>query len=143
MRRSMIVLVLVGIAMIGCGGPRKQKADDINAEKRTNADIRAIGIAMEAYAIDNNHYPAVGDRDVPVSVLNSSLEPKYMKAVPETDGWGHPLYVHGDADVYVISSYGADGVKDATTPAGATSDVNADIVFSGGQFVQWPAGIQK
>jgi len=144
MRRSMIVLVLVGIAMIGCGGPWQQRTDDIDAARRTVADMLSLGVAMEAYAVDNNFYPKLDVRDVPASVLKSRIEPTYMKKVPETDRWGHPLYVRGNADgtVYVISSYGADGVKDAYTPQGATTDVSADIVYTQAQFVQWPAWVR-
>lgn len=148
MRRSLMVLAVLGIALIGCGGPRKEAqrsgTDDGQAQRVTVSEIRGLGAAMEGYAVDNNRYPALEDRDMPVSVLKGRLVPTYMHAFPETDGWGRPLFVRGDArgEAYVISSYGADGAKDAAPSQGATTDVNADIVYSAGEFKQYPLGMK-
>ncbi len=37
--------------------PNMLNAIDRARQKRTMADLRTVGIALEAYGIDNNHYP--------------------------------------------------------------------------------------
>ena len=58
---------------------------------------------------------------------------------------GRPFLYHSDADgtTYALLSYSTDGQYDQLGKAGPTSSYNCDIVFSNGDFVQWPGRIRK
>jgi general secretion pathway protein G len=112
-----IVLILVNIAGIGLGVvlPNLHEAMERSRAKRTIADVRAIGQALEAYATDHQRYPDAQS----LEELAGVLEPKYMKKVPRTDGWGNDLiYVRkcnsGWCWDYRVSSPGVDGKPDIT-----------------------------
>src|SRR5262245_19289523 len=85
--------------------PNFLNAVDRGKQKRTIADIRSIGTAVEAYRVDKGAYPdaeTIGD-------LGVALAPEYMPVMPPTDGWGHPLQVESNGEHYLIYSYGKDG----------------------------------
>ena len=120
-------------------------------QKRTMADMKSIATAWEARAVDLKQYNAAGFT-MPASIISyddmkTMLTPQYIKVLPQKDGWGHPLIFSADAplgsttpaDEYAIRSPGRDGVVDATITPGTTTDDNADIVYSGGTFVQYPS----
>src|SRR3954470_2835110 len=85
-----IVLVAVGllvvVAILGIVSaiaiPNFLTAMQRAKQKRTIADIRNLGVALESYATDNNQYPKTID----------ALVPKYIKSVPTADGWGHEFH---------------------------------------------------
>jgi Type II secretion system (T2SS), protein G len=122
-------------------------------QKRTLSDMRAIGTACEAYAVDSNQYPY--SFSTKVSDLISSLEPIYIKTLPVKDGWGQELIYYTDPtfQIYWIISTGADGKREVGiydsygTPlpggAGVTNDMDADIIFSQGSFFRFPEGIAQ
>jgi len=90
--------------------------------RRTKADMRALGISLEAYATSENHYPLAGD----IEGLGRILEPMYVKHVPRVDAWGMPFIyrVSADRKSYRFVSAGPDrrfGTKD-------------DIVYVDGSF---------
>jgi hypothetical protein len=76
------------------------------------------------------------------------LTPTYIAIPPKNDGWGRFLLYNtqcsGDNNCgsYNIISYGRDGVADRTLNCGTTTNFNDDIVFSNGNFLQWPEGTQ-
>jgi len=114
----------------------------IERQKRTMDYMRSIGTAVEAYAVDHDRYPALNVPDAPASALEAYLTPVYMRNVPSHDGWGQELrYVSGGGAHYTIYSFGADGKKDPEWPLGGITDSSADIVFSDGQFTQYPLGM--
>lgn len=87
---------------------------------------------------DRNHY----------GELSTALTPTYIRNLPTTDAWGHRLRFSVDeamgsaqkANEYAIRSPGRDGNLDGTTyTPGKTTDENADIVYSGGTFIVYPA----
>jgi len=122
-------------------------------QKRSMADLRSIGTAIESFSIDNNVYPRQ-DRDLlPVELIEGSLSPVYIRRLALLDGWGNQFLMWGTEREYVIMSLGVDGVPDQyygfaegnVEPfpfRGAFTDSNGDIVFSNGRFVQWPEGMQ-
>lgn len=120
----------------------KQRAQ----QKRTMADMRSIGVAVETYATEHNEYP----RSLEV------LSPKYVKSLPAADGWNHPfeyqclLDGEGKCSGYVIGSSAKDGrfehgglYETASKPHGATSNFDCDILFSNGTFVEYPEGVHR
>ncbi|HEV8661344.1 MAG TPA: type II secretion system protein GspG [Thermoanaerobaculia bacterium] len=147
-------VVIGGLVVLAIGGilaaiaiPNLLTAMQRTRQKRTMADMSAIGTAVEAYGSDQHKYPTASELD--------SLMPKYVRNLPRTDGWEHPyLYqcwsTHGgtDCDAYAIGSAGKDGVferndlKEYLDGSRATTNFNSDIVFANGSFVQYPEGVQ-
>ena len=71
--------------------------------------MRSVGTAIESYSVDFSHYPNSSGFDV-LQVLESTLEPVYIKNMPLTDPWEAPLRVWSVAEsAYAIVSYGSDG----------------------------------
>lgn len=143
----LIVVAIIGI-IAAIAIPNLLNAIQRGKQKRTMADMRAIGTAVEAYAVDNNKYP---DSASNVSVITDDVEPIYIKKVPTQDGWAHAFdYVSapsGSAQSYSIQSAGKNTVAEATCAAGSykgiTTNFNNDICFSQGSFTMFPEGIQQ
>ncbi len=140
----LIVVAIIGI-IAAIAIPNLLNAIQRGRQKRTMADMRAIGTAVEAYAVDNNRYPAGGS---PISAIASVVEPRYIRALPRLDAWQFEFdYTSGgpvaaDPQTYTIESYGKNG-SDEPYFIGATTDFNNDIIFSNGTFVEYPEGSQK
>lgn len=140
-----------GTALIGMMAataiPNLLNATDRGRQKRSMADIRSVGTAVEMYAIDTNGYPTSGGAWVPVEKLEPSLSPVYIHELPQVDGWGHRLMYWSDGDQYRIASPGRDGEMSrdwsGTIEPSSTSEFEADIVFADGSFVAWPEGRQR
>jgi hypothetical protein len=130
-----------------------EAATDIEAEdakknpwKGTLKDIRTVATALEAYATDEEEYPADSSYDS----LKTLLEPTYVKVLPQKDGWGNSfvVVVSSDRQHYRIVSPGADGTfewdsktirpiaPDASEKL--TEHLEDDIVYGDGQFIQVP-----
>ncbi len=153
-----IVVVIVLIVVIGIIGilaaiaiPNLLTAMQRSKQKRTMADMRSVSTAVEAYGTDNNGYPNVASLDE----LRPMLTPKYMKAMPSVDGWGHPFRYacveeqEGRCTAYVVGSGGKDGnfAHDSAkeyldAPIGGTTSFDCDLIFSNGQFIDYPEGAQ-
>jgi len=134
----LIVVAIIGI-IAAIAIPNLLNAIDRGKQKRTMADMRSIGTAVESYAIDNNRYP-VG---ATLAAVETSLEPIYIKVLPTNDGWtGLMDYDSADGSEYTIESYAKGNANDADT-GGATGNFEDDIVFANGQFYQWPEGTQQ
>jgi hypothetical protein len=69
------------------------------------------------------------------------LEPKYIRKLPRTDGWGSEFVLTADADTYSIRSFGSDGNPDRdAAPKGPMTHFSDDVVYANGSFVQYPEG---
>ena len=156
----LIVVAIIGI-LAAIAIPNLLTAMQRSKQKRTMADMRSIATAWEARATDMNRYNAAGaltslsvaDTNVNSSIA-AALTPTYIKSLPLKDGWSNNLeYLTEEAisptaapaNVYVIRSTGKDGSFAGTAQSaagGATTDFNADIIYSNGSFVQYPEGIQ-
>src|SRR5213594_3413136 len=135
----LIVVAIVGI-IAAIAIPNLLNAVDRAKQKRSMADMRTIGTALEAYATDQNFYPVSPTLVAILPAVAAALQPTYTQAVPLMDGWNRPLY-YGTADgtAYTLRSYGKDGNKNGT--AGPTTDFDCDIVFQQGRFIAWPEGM--
>lgn len=151
-----LIELLVAAAIIGIIAAiaimAYQKALVRSRQKRTMADMRSIAVAWESRAIDTKRYNAAGAAfTVPASSLtyeelNSVLVPTYIRILPRTDGWNNALRFNSDqplagaepADEYCIRSAGRDAVFQSTYVPGMTTDDDADIVYSAGNFVVYP-----
>ena len=138
----LIVVAIIGI-IAAIAIPNLLNAIQRGKQKRTMADMRAIGTAVESYAVDNNVYPAGGS---PVSSVGG-LEPRYIAKLPVRDAWQNEIDYEStpatNAQKYSIESYGKNGKEDTAVFLGSTSDFNNDIIFSQGLFTEFPEGSQK
>jgi len=138
----MIVVVVIGI-LASIAIPGLLTAVQRARQKRTMADFRSLGTAIESYGLDTSHYPANFSLAPIVGGVEPWLEPYFIVASPLEDGWHNPtLYASGPTGSwYSILSYGSDGVSDGGG-VGPTNDFDCDILFSSGQFIKWPEGLQ-
>ena len=133
----MITLVVIGvIAVITI--TNLLGAIDRGKQKRTLADMRTIGTAIEAYAVDNSQYPVSSD----TATLWLQAVPAYLRPMTQKDGWDHEFVVDVQATQYTIASTGKDGVPSGCAVGVHTTQFIQDICFSHGTFIQYPEGIQ-
>ena len=141
----LIVLVVGGVAAVMFAGivaaiaiPNLLNAIDRGKQKRTIADLRSLGTAIEEYSIDNDAYPVALD----IATLSGLLEPDHIDKAPSKDGWGHAFVVDASPTRYTICSNGKDGSGDCQRDDGGETDRFDDsITFADGSFVQWPEGL--
>ena len=143
----LIVVAIIGI-IAAIAIPNLLNAIDRAKQKRTMADIRSMGTATEAYAVDVNFYPRNVTSLTPVdgtgnSNLGKWVTPTFIRKIPGQDGWGGDVRYQSNANgsEYTIISYGKDGAR-STGSSGKTLDFDCDIVYQVGGFIAWPEGIQ-
>jgi general secretion pathway protein G len=136
----LIVVAIIGI-IAAIAIPNLLNAIDRGKQKRTMADIRSIGTAIESYAVDTNRYPTSAS----ISALASVLQPGYIRTLPTTDGWKNTLvYTPSAGTGYTLGSGGKDGgALTVIGPGGGTTSFNDAIIFIDGSFVQFPEGQQQ
>ncbi len=154
----LIVVAIIGI-LAAIAIPNLLTALQRSRQKRSMADMRSIATGWEARATDTNGYSAAGaqiswpDPTEDVTVIEPMLTPTYIRKFPHYDGWGTKFQVGWDSRNYAIESLGADGPDGASaadnddgtsssTPV-TTGDFDCDIIFSNGNFVVYPEGIQS
>ena len=109
--------------------------------RKTMMDLRSLATAVEARATDTNEYPNVAFEE-----LEALIAPTYIREVPQVDAWGTPFLYVSDGQHYRFVSSGADRrfewrarQLDATIGEPVFSDdLDADIIFQDGNFVQSP-----
>jgi len=134
----LIVVAIIGI-IAAIAIPNLLNAIDRGKQKRTMADLRSLGTAVESYSIDNNVYPVCSS----IADLKNNVEPVYIRIGPEKDGWANLVGVASVTGEYTICSGGKNGGACTTDGAGPMSSFADSITFSGGVFVQWPEGMQQ
>lgn len=161
----LIVVAIIGI-LAAIAIPNLLTAIQRAKQKRTMSDMRTIATAWEARATDLNRYNAAGaitaitrcSNALEISALSGAVTPTYIKLMPEHDGWGNVLRFYIDqpwndskaATNYIVWSAARNGDSagtngwdaSASSPGGATTNFNDDIVFSNGTFIQYPEGVQ-
>jgi type II secretion system protein G len=137
----LIVVAIIGI-IAAIAIPNLLNAINRGRQKRTMADIRSIATAIEAYSVDFNFYPRVSI--VLPTQIESYITPTFIKRLPLTDGWNQTLalLMDGTGQSYTIQSAAKGGRLEGTPTGGPKTDFGDDIVFSNGQFYQWPEGMQ-
>jgi type II secretory pathway pseudopilin PulG len=140
-----VVVALVFVAILGILAaiaiPNFLTAIERSKQKRTMADMRSVAFALEAYGTDHEQeqYPP----GTTVAALREHLQPAYIKTVPTVDGWGHELrYMPMANRGYAIASAAKDGRFEQDSldqySSRTTSNFDCDIVFTNGEFVQYP-----
>jgi general secretion pathway protein G len=123
-------------------------------QKRSMADMKSIATCIEAYATDQNYYPAAAGFTLPsgLSLPTSTfgpaaglISPTYIRVIPLVDGW-NSFFLYGtnaSRTDFALRSAGSDGLPETNPVGGGTTDFNADIILIDGTFVQFPDGAQK
>jgi len=142
----LIVVAIIGI-IAAIAIPNLLNAINRGRQKRSMADVRTIGTAIEAYAVDMAFYPTFAAGAVTATAtLVGNLEPTYVKTVPREDGWRTNFYASSQSRFYTLASAARDKLLSdgnlVSYSAGITSDMDCDIVYSNGSFVQYPEGVQ-
>jgi hypothetical protein len=114
------------------------------ARRHTMADLRSVGIAVEAYQLDRGAYPIPpGSGYQPVAFVRRHIEPTYIRSTPLMDAWGNTLLYWSDGVHYRVVSPGKDGTPDRpydeVAPGTTTTSLEADLVYGDGGFLQGPA----
>ena len=147
----LIVIAIIGI-LAAIAIPNLLNAVQRGKQKRTMSDMRALATAVEAYAVDNNDYPAAacnpgiftgGTENTLLTNSFTNLTPTYIAQPPKTDGWGRSMTyaVNTAENEYRIRSYGRNGSA-GSFDCGTTTNFNDDIMYANGTFIQWPEGTQ-
>jgi general secretion pathway protein G len=136
----LIVVAIIGI-IAAIAIPNLLNAIDRGKQKRTMADIRSVGTAIESYAVDTNRYPTSAN----MTALATVLQPIYIRTLPTTDGWKNQMvYTPSAGTGYTLGSGGKDGGALTVVGAGgATTNFNDAMIFIDGAFVQYPDGQQQ
>jgi hypothetical protein len=132
------------------GSAYRGPASQTELLRRAMGELRSIGTAVEAFAVDNNLYPGPIEPIDVVTRLQPLVQPIYIRVLPTIDPWGNPFLFWSDTTHYALVSYGPDGIPDfpyatwgrdefEAMHAGSTTRMGADLVFANGDFVQWPA----
>ena len=131
-----ILMVLAGIAI-----PTLINGLDRGKQKRTMADIRAVGGALEAYSLDHSTYPVASD----MATAAPYIEAQYMTAVRTRDAWNNLLVYNASPGNYTLGSAGKDGGSSLTLVGGGgpMQNFKDDIIYTQGTFIQWPEGAQR
>ena len=148
----LIVVAIIGI-LAAIAIPNLLTAMQRSRQKRSMADMRTTASAWEARATDVNSYAAAGlswpATASSIDVLEGSLTPTYVSKLPKFDGWGVKFEVGWttEGDSYGVESLGADKTDQdngtsATGPI-TTNNFDCDIIFSEGNFVVYPEGVQS
>jgi type II secretion system protein G len=148
----LIVVAIIGI-LAAIAIPNLLTALQRSRQKRSMADMRTIATAWEARATDTNSYSAAGvqiswpDPTQDVTSIENMLVPTYTRKFGSYDGWGTRFQVGFNNRNYSIESLGADQAEfaDGTTADSpvVTGKFDCDIIFSNGNFVVYPEGIQS
>jgi type II secretion system protein G len=133
----LIVVAIIGI-IAAIAIPNLLNAIDRGKQKRTMADLRSIGTAVESYAVDNNVYPVAAT----VAALDTSVAPIYIKVMPNNDGWNNAFQVDASTTAYTLYSFGKDGTGTTCTALVTTTFID-QICFVNGQFLRYPQGTQQ
>jgi type II secretion system protein G len=149
----LIVVAIIGI-IVAIAVVNMINAIQRAKQKRTMGDMKSFATAIEAYATDQNYYPAAAGFSLPsglslptstVGTVAGLLSPTYLRVLPLVDGWSS-YYTYGTSPSrsdFALRSAGADGALDTTPIWGATTNFNADIILVDGTFVQFPDGAQR
>ena len=115
-------------------------------QKKTMADLKRIGRVVDAWARDRGGRYPICDNDEEVGAcLTKRLPDGSLENLHLTDAWGHPFQYYSDPEGkrYNLISFSNDGQYDQLRMAGPTAGYDCDIVFSNGEFVQWPGRIRR
>ena len=144
----LIVVAIIGI-IAAIAIPNLLNAINRGRQKRSMADLRTVGTAVEAYAVDMAFYPNWNPNSQAQfdGTFMGFLEPTYVKTVPRRDGWRTGFYGASESRFYTLASAVRDKILEGALTSAAyngrvTSVMDCDIVYANGSFMSYPEGIQ-
>lgn len=128
----LIVVAIIGI-IAAIAVPNLLTAIQRSKQKRTMADLRAIGTALGSYQTDYDMYPtaALGDFSYD-QIGGATVGPTYYKG-SVNDGWGNTYRYISNGNSYTLCSQGKN-----TSLGGA--DFNADVMHIDGAMYEAAVG---
>ena len=108
--------------------------------------MKRLGVVVDRWAQENHGaYPVCKRFDAASGCLASLLPRDAIADLRLIDAWGRPFLYQSDLEgrKYALISYATDGLSDDLGRIGPTSSRDSDIVYSNGDFVQWPGRISK
>lgn len=118
------------------------RAELVNQIEVTMAQIKSVGLSMEAYKLDHGSYPGpppkqpgLPSAQISVASIKEFLEPTYIRSLPTQDTWGNDLIFAQQNENLVVVSLGANGVED-----GAPLLWGLDLVWFAGEFLHEELG---
>ena len=125
----LIVVAIIGI-IAAIAVPNLLTAIQRSKQKRTMADLRAIGTALGSYQTDYDFYPTVAaTTDFSyIQIGGATVGPTYYKG-SVNDGWGNTYRYTSTGPSYTLCSQGKN-----TVATGA--DFNADIMHIDGAMIE-------
>lgn len=147
-----VLFVVAAIILFFCFVvPSLLRSIEVSQVKRSMGDLRTMATAVEAYRATHGCYPETAT----VEELSGLLEPTYIRALPRRDGWNNEIRYQAwrenplspGPDAYAVASPGKDGAwekRDLRDYEGeATEELERDVVFRSGSFVQYLGRTQK
>jgi general secretion pathway protein G len=138
----LVVVTIIGI-ISAIAVPNLINAVHRSKQKRTMADIRSLGTAIEEYAVDAGYFPVADS----ITALEGKVVPAYSRAIPTRDAWQNDFHIDSTALSYTVASCGKDAAGTCTPVCtdgcGASQLFTDDIIFGHGHFIQWPEGTQR
>ena len=118
-------------------------------QRETMSRMRVIASEIERSSTQSQRYPARGLELVTLATVAPDLPSGRTGELPLEDAWGYPLLYWSDTNAFMLVSTGADAVldRDHSLAARGVGEVqflgeftgeDQDIVYTGGQFAQWP-----
>jgi hypothetical protein len=135
---STLILALASLPLAADSGSCHRKlADHAGLCLFTLGSMRSLQMAVDAYWVDHNAYPAA----TTMAELQHALEPVYIAHAPATDAWGTGFryVVAPDGKSYRIVSAGSDRKFDEASwsASGLTSVSSDDAVIASDHERQW------
>ena len=121
----LIVVAIIGI-IAAIAVPNLLTAIQRSKQKRTMADLRAIGTALGSYQVDYDLFPTAGAGEFEVG----TVVPTSYYTGSSTDGWGYQYYyTSADGSSYTLSSCAKGGETSGT-------EFEADLAFVNGAMFE-------
>jgi general secretion pathway protein G len=113
----LIVVAIIGI-IAAIAVPNLLTAIQRSKQKRSMADLRALGTALGSYQVDYDEFP-VKSGEFQIAWMGT-----FYYEGSTIDGWANKYYYIGDANGYTLISCG----KDGTTAAARDFDENIAFI---------------
>ena len=114
-------------------------------QRKTMVDLRKAGEKIDAWSKNRGRYPVCAKWGAVETCVGKQMAEGSFDGLRLTDAWGNTFHYHSDADgrEYILVSYASDGEYDGLGKVGPTNSFDCDIVFSNGDFIQWPGYMRK
>ncbi len=120
----LIVVAIIGI-IAAIAVPNLLTAVQRSKQKRSMADLRAIGTALGSYQVDYDIFPNSSGVNFTIGLLGT-----FYYEGSTLDGWSKHYFYIGNSNGYTLISCGKNGAT------GGSADFDDDILFINGALQQ-------